>query len=223
MHMKKVEKLHKFRIHSVAGLLPVLLISGLAACFDSSTERAPPSLHTQPVAGPVPPVVVDDTLSVPVGVLGIVEVLSNDTASDGGALVIDTYDTVGAQGGTIVYNGDGSFSYMPPMSYEGLDQFSYTVADAAGTKAVGKVLVTVSSMVIPNGKAYYAGNCAVCHAAGMDDASSAFHASNLALRANALYRDLSVYGGEFQLMGAYYAVSQQNIDELKAYLATLAP
>ena len=71
--------------------------------------------------------------------------------------------------------------------------------------------------------AFYAQNCGVCHAAGSEDTSTAFLSTDLALRANPLTRDMTAYGGEFQLMGAFFDIPQKKLDELKAFLASIAP
>ena len=201
----------------------VIMLLNVPGCFDSSTEDAPPSVGTSTggSGGKPLPGVVNDTLSVPPDTAGVVSVLDNDTPIGTGTLTIDSFDATSANNGTVSDNGDGTLTYMPAAGYEGDDTFTYTVNDSSGVSASGTVLVTVSQTVIPNGQAFYAANCAICHSAGSDDITSAFLASDLALRANPLTRDLSMYGGQYQLMGAYNALAQVNVDELKAYLNTL--
>lgn len=208
-------------------ILLVALTFFVSGCFESSTEDAPPSVGTSTGGGggsgkPLPGVV-NDTLSVPPNTAGVVNVLDNDTPIGTGTLTIDSFDATSANNGTVSDNGDGTLTYMPAAGYEGDDTFTYTVNDSSGVSASGTVLVTVSQAVIPNGQAFYASNCAICHSAGSDDITSAFLSSDLALRANPLTRDLSMYGGQYQLMGAYNALAQVNVDELKAYLNTLTP
>jgi hypothetical protein len=48
-----------------------------------------------------------------------------------------------ADGGTVSVNPDGSFSYTPPPGFAGLDDFGYTVTDAAGDYATGTVTLQV--------------------------------------------------------------------------------
>jgi len=189
----------------------------MSGCFDSSTDDAPPAVNNTPKPSLV---IINDTLSVPVDKAGEVSVLDNDQAAKG-SLTIVTFEASTSNGGVITQLSSGVFLYTPALGYEGQDTFSYTAKDASGASATGMVIVTVSTQVIPNGKAFYASNCAVCHAAGTDDNSVAFNASDLALRANPLQRKLSDYGGPYKLMGSFYDVDQKNIDELKAYLATL--
>lgn len=204
----------------IALLLP-LVMNG---CFDSSTEDAPPALNNSSGGGSPSPkpvlTVINDTLSIPVGVTGEVSVLDNDQTPNGPFTII-AFDASTSNGGVIADLGMGVFSYTPSAGYEGQDNFTYTVKDNVGATATGMVTVTVSTQVIPNGKAFYAANCAVCHAAGTDDTSVAFQATDLTQHANPLIRDLTKYNGPYQLMGTFYDVDQKNIDELKAYLATL--
>jgi len=198
-----------------------LFING---CFDSSTEDAPPPLNNTSGGGSPSGkptfTVINDTLSVPVDKTGQVSVLDNDKASIG-SLVIVSFQASSSNGGVISDLGDGVFSYTPPAGYEGQDTFTYTVKDGSDASAIGVVTVTVSTQVIPNGQAFYFSNCAICHAAGTDDTSVAFQATDLAISTTPLTRKLSDYGGPYKLMGTFYDVAQKNIDELKAYLATL--
>lgn len=205
-------------------LLLVIITPALTGCFDSNTEDTPPSVGQSTGGGGTPtPSVVNDTLSVPPNTAGIVSVLDNDSPIGDGTLTIDSFDASSANNGTISDNGDGTLTYTPAAGYEGDDTFSYSALDSSGETASATVMVTVSQQIIPNGQAFYAANCAICHSAGTDDTTSAFQASDLALRANPLGRDLTMYGGQYQLMGAYSSLSQPHVDELKAYLASLAP
>lgn len=203
-------------------LLVSLLVLSVSGCFDSNTEDAPPSVNnpTDNKPGDDGPVANDDTLSVPINTSGVVSVLDNDSAASG-ALIISSVDPDSVNGGSILDNGDGTFTYTPPGNYEGEDTFTYLITDDTNQTSSATVLVTVSSQVIPNGRVFYTANCAICHAAGSEDTTVAFNASDLALNANPLLRDMSVYGGTYKLMGSFYNVAQKNVDELKAYLATL--
>ena len=203
-------------IRSTLMLLVTALISvSLTGCFDSTTEEAPPSViepeKPKPTTG-------HDTLSVPVDKSGDVSVLDNDSASGGGSLSIGSFDATTTQLGTVVNNGDGTLRYTPPAAYEGEDTFTYTAKSSNGTTALGTVTVTVSAAVIPNGQAFYADNCAICHSYGADDTTIAFNASNLSLSTSRITKNLTAYGGDFKLMGAFYDIPQNNVDELKAYL-----
>lgn len=210
--------------NALPGLMVLVTSLLLGGCFDSSVEQAPPPLNSPPSSAPQPEVTaVDDTLSVPPDTAGVVSVLENDSSTTGGTLSIVSFDNSSANGGSISDNADGTFSYMPGGGFEGQDSFSYTVEDNLGNSATATVVVTVSSSVIPNGQSFYAANCAICHAAGTDDTSTAFNATDLAIQSNPLIRNIALYNGQYQLMGTFYDVSQPHIDELKAYIATLTP
>lgn len=199
-------------------LLAVLVVTTLNSCFDSSTEQAPPSVNVPP---PEKPLISNDTLSVPPDTQGIVDVLGNDQTTDGSTLVIEQFDATSAHGGIVMNNGDGTLTYTPANGYEGEDSFSYTVKTSKGAIEKGQVAVTVSNDVIPNGKAFYADNCSVCHSMGTEDTTTAFNASNLSLSASRIAKNLTAYGGDFKLMGAFYDIPQVNVDELKAYIQSL--
>jgi hypothetical protein len=79
-------------------------------------------------------------------------VLTNDSDVDGpGALVVDTSasSTASAQGGTVAWNADGSFSYVPAAGYTGPDTLTYKVSDQGSPAALGTgtVSVTVANRV----------------------------------------------------------------------------
>jgi hypothetical protein len=48
-----------------------------------------------------------------------------------------------AQGGSVVVNADGSFSYTPPTGFTGGDSFPYTVTDASGDYATAVATIQV--------------------------------------------------------------------------------
>ncbi len=178
---------------------------------------------SSPPPAPGNPTAIDDTLSVPPNTSGVVSVLTNDSPLDGGALSFANFDLTTSNGGSVEDNGDNTFTYTPATDFVGEDTFTYTIAESGGGTATATVVVTISDQVIPNGQAFYAANCMVCHAAGTDDTTTAFNSSDLALKANPLITNMTIYGGQYQLMGTFYNVSQTNIDELKAYINTLAP
>ena len=77
-------------------------------------------------------------------------VLANDTDPDGDSLSISGADSQSAEGGSVVNNGDGTFTYTPPAGYSGTDGFSYTVSDGNGAEAQGRVNITVTKIVPVN-------------------------------------------------------------------------
>ncbi len=58
------------------------------------------------------------------------DLLLNDTDDDGHTLTIDSFTQ--PANGTLVDNGDGTFTYTPGAGFTGLDPFTYTVSDGNG-------------------------------------------------------------------------------------------
>ena len=75
-------------------------------------------------------------------------VLANDTDVDSvlTAASITAFDAVSANGGTVVSNGDGTFTYTPALNFVGTDTFTYTVSDGVLTDTA-----TVTITVTPAG------------------------------------------------------------------------
>ena len=72
-------------------------------------------------------------------------VLANDTDPDGDALSISLVDSSSAQNGTVIDNGNGTFTYTPPSGFTGVDSFNYSVSDGKGGEAQATVLITVNA------------------------------------------------------------------------------
>ncbi|MGE4499669.1 MAG: retention module-containing protein, partial [Hydrogenovibrio sp.] len=76
------------------------------------------------------PVAVDDSASTTEDTaltISAADMLSNDSDIDGDTLSIDSFTQ--PANGTLVDNGDGTFSYTPNADYNGTDSFTYTVSD----------------------------------------------------------------------------------------------
>ena len=67
-----------------------------------------------------------------------INVLANDT---GTGLVVTSFSN--PANGSLVFNGDKSFTYTPAAGFLGEDTFSYTVRDASGTLATAEVTISV--------------------------------------------------------------------------------
>jgi subtilisin family serine protease len=100
-----------------------------------------------------PPVGVDDaygTVEDSQLVVAAPGVLGNDTDADGDVLSVSGFDAASVEGGVVSVAGDGSFTYDPPLDFNGSDTFSYTVSDGALTDTA-TVTITVSPPPPPGG------------------------------------------------------------------------
>jgi hypothetical protein len=100
---------------------------------------------------PPPPIdllphALDDTVLASRNTAVAKNVLGNDNQGDAPA-VISAFDHVGTQGGTVVNSGNGNLTYTPPLSFTGIDTFTYTIADHDGDTSRATVAVTVANGV----------------------------------------------------------------------------
>jgi len=94
-----------------------------------------------PVASNKVPDVVADTATTAQGAAVTINVLTNDTDANGGALTITSVSK--PQFGTASTNGQ-TVTYMPNANFVGNDSFSYIVSDGQGGTATGSVTITVN-------------------------------------------------------------------------------
>ncbi len=78
------------------------------------------------------------TLDVPAGS----GVLANDQPGDA-PTTVTSFDAVSSNGGTVVVNPDGSFSYTQSPGFVGTDAFTYTICDGNGDCATATVTITI--------------------------------------------------------------------------------
>ena len=89
-----------------------------------------------------PPVAVDDTAITGQNLPVTINVLSNDSDTDGGTL--DVVSVTAVRNGTVVVNDDNTITYTPDGGYFGPDSFWYTIDDGQGDQATAEVTVTVT-------------------------------------------------------------------------------
>ncbi len=97
----------------------------------------------------IAPVAVDDTATTDQNVAITLNVLNNDSDTDGDVLTVDSVDAASLHGGTVTDNGDGTVTYTPAVGFAGTDTFSYTVTDGLGGFASAQVTVTVELVAFP--------------------------------------------------------------------------
>ncbi|WP_184075355.1 Ig-like domain-containing protein, partial [Sphingomonas prati] len=89
----------------------------------------------------VPPVAVNDNVTVAEDTTSRIAVLANDRSLDGDPLVVAA---ASAARGTVVINADGTLSYTPPADFTGTDTITYTISDGQGGTSTATVTVTVA-------------------------------------------------------------------------------
>ena len=97
------------------------------------------------------PVAQTDWFTAPYGQGISGNVLANDTDADGDTLSVMAGAFATAQGGSVVLNADGSFSYKSADAFSGTDSFQYTVKDGFGGSATAVALVNTA---VPTGTVY---------------------------------------------------------------------
>ncbi len=103
-------------------------------------------LMTGGVGGNQAPIANPDTFSTPPNTaLTTGVVTANDTDADGDTLAVSDFSPTSQQGGTVVNNLNGTFTYTPPAGFIGSDAFTYTISDGNGGTAQGTVTITVGN------------------------------------------------------------------------------
>lgn len=92
---------------------------------------------------PEAPVANDDSFTGDEDTVITGNILDNDTDSNGDTLTVTPQTITTAAGGTLVLNGNGSFSYTAAANYNGPDSFSYTVSDGNGGTDTADVTLTI--------------------------------------------------------------------------------
>ena len=87
------------------------------------------------------PTAQDDAVATNEDTAAVISVLSNDSDPDSDPLTITGFSQ--AANGTVVDNGDGTFTYTPDADFNGADSFTYTITDGRGYFDTATVNVTV--------------------------------------------------------------------------------
>lgn len=95
---------------------------------------------------PTPPVATDDTVSGNEDEIITGSVLGNDTDANGDILSVTAGTFTTAQGGTVILNGDGTFSYQGAQDFSGTDSFDYILSDGNGGQDTGNVTINVAAV-----------------------------------------------------------------------------
>ncbi len=93
-----------------------------------------------------PPTANDDNVTTPEDAAVTFDVLANDSDVDGNLNPGSVTVISGAANGTLVHNGNGSFTYTPMANFNGTDSFSYKVCDSEGVCDTADVTITVTAV-----------------------------------------------------------------------------
>lgn len=119
--------MQKFRgLLSGIALVSALFITGCGEGFDETFPNNLPA-----------PIANADLFTVKRNVTTVVPapgVLANDVVvvNPGFPFAIADFTPDTREGGTVLVNGDGSFTYSPPANFTGTDRFTYTLQNGAG-------------------------------------------------------------------------------------------
>jgi hypothetical protein len=124
-------------------LIATLSVAGVNGAFLAADGLETGSPGT--IAHNDPPVAAADAVTATEDTALTFSVLTNDTDANGDALTVIANTAPG--NGTLVHNGNGSFTYTPALNFNGADSFSYTVSDGkGGGAAAGMVHITVNAI-----------------------------------------------------------------------------
>lgn len=112
------------------------------ACDTATVVVTVNPVNDPPVANPDSAATDEDT---PV----TVNATANDTDIDGNLMPSSAAIVSGPSHGSVVSNGDGTFTYTPALDYSGNDSFTYQVCDTAGLCSSTTVTIAVASLNDP--------------------------------------------------------------------------
>ena len=109
---------------------------------DSATATATVAITVTPTNDA--PVAQSDTVTTDEDTAVVFDVAANDTDADGNLAPESAVVLTGPTNGTVMNNGDGTFSYTPNADFNGEDSFTYQISDALGATDEATVNITVS-------------------------------------------------------------------------------
>ena len=92
-----------------------------------------------------PPEALDDLFTTTVNMPVMGQVLTNDSDPDGDALQVNPTPVLMPLHGTVLLNGDGTFTYAPETDFVGVDLFSYKVCDNGSPSLCNTALVSITT------------------------------------------------------------------------------
>ncbi|HEX3146069.1 MAG TPA: Ig-like domain-containing protein, partial [Pyrinomonadaceae bacterium] len=159
-------------------------------------------------------------------------VLANDSDPDGvGPAISATPGTfLSTQGGNVILNANGSFTYNPPAGFEGSDSFTYTLNDndSPNNTDTATVSITVSGMI------WFIDNSASCPCDGRltnpFDSINSFQSVNNGSGNNPaandnifIYESGSAYVGSFALLNGQKVIGQDATASLSSITGLTPP
>ena len=93
-----------------------------------------------------PPVANDDSIDVAEDTATVLNVAANDSDIDGNLDPASTTALTQPGNGTLVNNGDGTFTYTPNLNYFGADGFSYQICDSDSVCTTATVSINVTAV-----------------------------------------------------------------------------
>lgn len=128
----------------VGAPLPITSAAKLLGCDAFGNLIAVPP-YTNPAANTVP-VALDDLFSTPKNVTLTGAVSGNDTDADGDALAYALIAPPSATAGSLTFNQNGTFSFVPANNFVGQTQWTYSVSDGNGGSDIATVTLNVTAL-----------------------------------------------------------------------------
>ncbi len=117
--------------------------------YEVCDNRTPPLCDTATVVITMttdnnPPVAIDDNYTTPILTPVSDDVSSNDSDPDGDLLTVTTTPITAPTLGTLVLNPDGTFTYTPTITINGIDSFEYEICDNGGPNLCDTAVVIIT-------------------------------------------------------------------------------